>query len=202
MHLTAADILHELLLYGILPTWILAGFGDYLCHRTTRISTTSGVKESLLHWLMVLELGIPILLAMFFEITGLVLAIMLIGLVLHYVTSLWDLRVAYHSPRDLLPIEQHIHSYQEMLPIFGFICVVVVHWKQALALLGLGPQPADFSLRYTPYYWETGYAPWLLGAVVCFVLVPYGEELLRCLRHRKAGMRTVPYRIFGRSPAT
>lgn len=180
-----AILAHGFLLYVILPAWILAGIGDYLCHRATQISRTSGVKESLIHWLMLVEIGIPILLGLFFEINALVIAIMLLALALHYATGLWDLRYAYRSPRKITPLEQHVHSYQEILPLVGFSFIALLHPEQFMALFSLGTEAADFSLRYKSVYWESGYAPGLLAAVFCFVLLPYAEEFLRCMRHRK-----------------
>ena len=32
------DVIIKLLLYFILPLWLLAGFADYLCHRASRIA--------------------------------------------------------------------------------------------------------------------------------------------------------------------
>ncbi|MCP1436612.1 hypothetical protein J3D56_000048 [Erwinia persicina] len=32
------------LLYFVLPVWLIAGFADYLCHRATNIETTAGLK--------------------------------------------------------------------------------------------------------------------------------------------------------------
>src|SRR5690606_36994995 len=55
------------LLYFLLPLWLLAGFADWLCHRRARISLNAGPKESLLHLLMLLEVSVPLLLALFFE---------------------------------------------------------------------------------------------------------------------------------------
>jgi hypothetical protein len=174
-----------LLLYAILPLWVVAGVGDYLCHRASQISTTSGVKEALIHWLMLVEIGVPILLGLFFEVNALILLIMLIGLIVHYATGLWDLYYAYESPRAITPLEQHIHSYQEMLPITGFAMIVLINWEQFLALLGGGNQAADFTLRYKSILWESGYAPVMLAVIFCCVILPYGEELLRCVRARK-----------------
>jgi hypothetical protein len=37
------------LMYFVLPSWLAAGFADYLCHHAASIETTSGWKESLLH---------------------------------------------------------------------------------------------------------------------------------------------------------
>ena len=53
-----AVALEAVLLYGVLPLWLLAGFGDWLCHRVQRIEHSTGLKESLLHLAMIAELGI------------------------------------------------------------------------------------------------------------------------------------------------
>ena len=41
-----------ILMYFVLPVWLLAGFADWLCHRACQIDTTTRVKESLIHPLM------------------------------------------------------------------------------------------------------------------------------------------------------
>jgi hypothetical protein len=51
-----ALLLQKVLLYGVLPLWMLAGFGDWLCHRVEHIEHTAGTKESALHWAMLAEL--------------------------------------------------------------------------------------------------------------------------------------------------
>ena len=50
----------SILLYFILPLWLAAGFADYLCHRASRIETTAGYKESLIHLLMFAEVALPL----------------------------------------------------------------------------------------------------------------------------------------------
>ena len=44
------DAARILLLYVVLPAWVLAGFGDYLCHRALRIEHANGIRETVLHW--------------------------------------------------------------------------------------------------------------------------------------------------------
>jgi hypothetical protein len=75
-----ADITRNILMYFILPLWLAAGFADYLCHRAAHIEQTSGVKESILHLLQFVEMGIPILAAMFLEINALVILVMIVFL--------------------------------------------------------------------------------------------------------------------------
>ena len=37
-----AEILKAMLMYFILPVWLIAGVADWLCHRASSIETTSG----------------------------------------------------------------------------------------------------------------------------------------------------------------
>jgi hypothetical protein len=49
-----------ILMYFLLPIWLAAGFADWLCHRASHIEFTTGAKESLIHLLMFVELGVPL----------------------------------------------------------------------------------------------------------------------------------------------
>ncbi|UYG07195.1 hypothetical protein [Halomonas sp. M4R1S46] len=60
------SLLIQVLLYVFLPLWGIAGFVDWCCHRATRIEATSGLKESLVHSLMGVQVGIPILLCLLY----------------------------------------------------------------------------------------------------------------------------------------
>jgi hypothetical protein len=59
------DVAVNVLMYFVLPLWLLAGFADYLCHRVAQIENTTGAKESVIHLLMFAEMGIPVLAAIF-----------------------------------------------------------------------------------------------------------------------------------------
>ena len=54
------ELLQTFLLWGVYPAWLLAGAGDYLCHRRTDIEHTSGAKESWLHLAQFLTLLIAL----------------------------------------------------------------------------------------------------------------------------------------------
>jgi hypothetical protein len=56
------------MLYFMLPLWIVPGFLDYLSHRKTKIETTSGTQESIIHALMTTEAGIPVVMGLLLEI--------------------------------------------------------------------------------------------------------------------------------------
>ena len=186
MHGTAT-LVHYYLLFFILPLWIAAGFIDYLWHRRTDISATSGAKEAALHLLMVMEIGIPLLMALLFEINALILTVMLVALVVHEATGFWDLIYAHRSPREVLPVEQHAHSFLEVLPLMAVSFVIFLNWEEFLALLGLGPRQPDFSLRFKTDYWGTWYGVALVAAAFLFSVLPFVEELWRCLRRPDGG---------------
>jgi hypothetical protein len=48
--------------------WLLAGVADWACHRRTGLERTTGVKESLLHLLMIAQVGLGVLAVLFLEI--------------------------------------------------------------------------------------------------------------------------------------
>ncbi|HTJ55064.1 MAG TPA: diguanylate cyclase, partial [Nitrosospira sp.] len=122
-----------ILLYFILPLWLLAGCADWLCHRASHIERTTGAKESLLHLLMFAELGLPLLAAIFLQINAGIIAIMIVAFFIHEATALWDVSYAV-TARDVTPIEQHVHSFLEMIPLMAILFVVSRHWDQFLAL--------------------------------------------------------------------
>ena len=177
-----AQAAQNVLMYFVLPLWLVAGFADYLCHRAARIETTSGAKESLLHLAQLAQMGVAILAAMFFEINALVILIMIVCFVLHEATALWDVSYA-HATREITPVEQHVHSFLEMLPLLALVLIAVLHWPQFLSLFGFGPEAARFELvvkQGEPPSWT--YVITILVLVVLFEVLPYLEELLRGLR--------------------
>jgi hypothetical protein len=177
----AGLLLRNSLIFFILPLWIVAGLSDYLLHRRTRIEENAGTRESLLHVLQLSLVGIPALFALLLDINALVLLIMLVGLVLHEIAALWDLYYA-SSRRDISPLEQHVHSFLEVLPLMALSFVTVMYWNQFAALVGIGPEAARFELRPKSHPLPTLHLVALLGGVACFVVLPFAEELWRCLR--------------------
>jgi hypothetical protein len=167
--------------YFLLPLWITAGFSDYLCHRATNIATTSGPKESLLHLLQFAEMGVAVLAAMFFEINSFVLLLMVICFLLHEATALWDLSYA-SSTREITALEQHVHSFLEMLPLMGLTLVAILNWGQFLALFGLGNERPDFGISFRTGEPSWSYVLTMLGLVLVFELLPYLEELARGIK--------------------
>ncbi len=169
--------LRTLLVFGLFPAWLAAGFADWLCHRASAIERTSGARESRLHFLLHLEIAVPLVLALFFEINALLLAIMTVAVLAHIATSLWDTRRA-QPLRYISPLEQHVHSWLEMLPVFALIIVILLH-RGAIAAPEWTLQPRVNDLP------GGAVATTLILLAAAFALI--GEEWFRPVRvsHRR-----------------
>lgn len=177
------DVIRTLLMFFILPLWLVAGFADYLCHRAAHIERTSGWKESALHLLQFAEMAVPVLAGLFLQINAGIIVVMIVCLILHEATAIWDVRYAT-ATRDVSPIEQHVHSFLEMLPLMGLLLVVALYWEQFIALFGFGEANFAIALKSEPLPWL--YVTAMLGATLLFEFLPYIEELIRGLRQQSS----------------
>ncbi|WP_029592160.1 hypothetical protein [Franconibacter pulveris] len=182
MHQTDPTML--ILLYFVLPVWLLAGISDWLCHRRTHIEATTGVKETLIHILMFIEVGVPLLAALLLQVNALLIGVMIVCFFLHEATALWDVSYAV-TAREVSPVEQHVHSFLEMVPLMALLLVIARHWEQFLALFGAGPAQADYSLSLKEEMLPMGYIVAIFSAILLLELLPYFEELKRCWKNRK-----------------
>jgi hypothetical protein len=176
--------IHILIGWFILPLWFAAGFADYLFHRRTHIEWNSGVRESVTHHLMLAEVGLPLIMAVFFRIDAGLILIFIVCFVAHEITGNFDIRFAENHGRDVSPTEDQVHSVLEILPLTAALLVILPHFGQALALVGAGSEHADFSIALKE---PPGWRQMLItaGALIFFVLGPYTEETIRCLRVRR-----------------
>lgn len=175
------EVLRGMLMYFVLPIWLVAGFADYLCHRATHIEKTSGWRESVLHLAQFAEMAVPVLAALFLEITSGVILMMMAFLVLHEATAIWDVRYA-STRREVSPTEQHVHSFLEMLPLTGLLLVIALHWPAFAALFGYGMPDFSFTLKQVPL--PLPYILVMLALTALFEFLPFLEELIRGLRYR------------------
>lgn len=176
-----AHLLERLLLGALLPVWMLAGLADWACHRHERIEASAGWKESALHLLMIGELGLAVVLLLWCQVTATVLLLVLAACVLHEITLWCDLTYA-STKRIIPPIEQWVHGLQMGLPWLGLLTLCIVYRGQSLAILGLGPEAADWALRLRDPPVPTGAKIAVLAGAVLVVVLPFLQELRRCLR--------------------
>jgi hypothetical protein len=180
--------LHTLILpfmvWGLLPVWVLAGIADYLLHRRTAIERTSGLKECALHVLQAAQVGVPLLAGLFLEINSLVLVVIIVCVAAHTLTALWD--TAYTTPRRFIsPLEQHVHSHLEYIPIVAATLVVLLYWEPFIGLFGVGRTTASFSMHLKERPVPT---PWLVAVLASVFLVQGSllvEETLRTWRAKR-----------------
>lgn len=170
-----------ILLYAVMPAWLLAGICDWWRHCATDIEHTSGVRESALHLLMYFEGGIAVLAGLFLEINALMLVLFFLLLIAHEATAWWDVSYANHR-REITPVEQHIHAFLEILPFLAFALVCILHWDQWTSLFAAGA-PVDFSIARKKAPLPPGFTGMVL-AVAALEIVLYGQEFYRCLKER------------------
>jgi len=179
-----ASAMRRLTAYFIFPMWLGAGFVDYLWHRRTRIETTSGLKEALIHSLMMAEACPVVLPAMFFEINSSVLRLMIAGSLIHELTVLGDLRLT--APHRPIPAgEQITHTFLEMPPFLVTAAAICTHWDQFLALLGRARARRGFHLERPPV--PLSEMALMFAAIALLGALPHFDELRRCWRARQAG---------------
>lgn len=175
----------DILVYVVLPLWVIAGFADYLCHRATHVERATGARESAIHWLMLGEAAVPILAAVYLKVDATVILVMFVALAAHEWTSHVDLQIAKRT-RTVTVTEQQIHSLLEVLPFTAMLLVLILHWTQLQALFGAGPEHTDWRivLKPLPSLAEVG-PPGL--AFLLLAVLPYLEELIRGLRAERRG---------------
>jgi hypothetical protein len=168
------------LLYFFMPLWFVPGLADWYWHKKTKIETTSGTFESLTHAVMMSAVGIPVTAALFFDINALVLVMMMAGVVVHEGVSYVDVSYARRR-REVPAIEQHTHSFLEMLPFMGTSMMICLRPKQFAAIFGRG-EPARWKLEPKNPALTARYVTAVLACVGAFVVLPYAEEFVRCYR--------------------
>jgi hypothetical protein len=187
--LTTDQLLVNLILYGLLPLWGITGFIDWCCHRATGIERTSGLRESLVHSLMGVQLGIPILLCLLFQVNVMILLVCIAAFVAHEIVAHYD--VHYSAPLRRISIwEVHVHNYMATIPLYLLMLIMVINWEIVLKLVSF-EWAGQFELERVPTpHGSSSYLRGYLTFMALLCVLPYVEENLRCLRTRgKAPMR-------------
>jgi hypothetical protein len=132
---------------------------------------------------MMAEVGAPIALTLLCEVNPLLLAVQLGATAAHEATAVWDVRTAHDSDREIKPVEQHVHSFLESLPFSALASLACLYPEQVGSLLrgGRGDRNAwRLVLRKRPL--PRSYLAGIAAGVFACVVLPYAEELLRCVR--------------------
>jgi hypothetical protein len=178
---------YVLLLYVVIPCWIVAGFLDWLLHRRSNISTTSGPLESVFHLLLLIEVGLPLTILLLCEVTAVTLLLLLFGSVLHSVTVLCDTTYA-SSKRLITPLEQSVHAYLEVLPYTALLLLASAHWpivKEIGEAVQREVRQEYWGLRWRNPPLSSAYLVGLFTSAATFAVLPYIEELFRGLHAQR-----------------
>ncbi len=168
----------------VVPLWIAAGLADWACHRSSGIECTSGLPENLVHWFLFLQMGVAVAAAALLQVNTGVVALVLAAFVVHEFTVWLELR--YTVPRrNVRPVEQVVHSFQELLALTMALLLAVVAWDDVQALWG--PGTADWSLRWKEQPLPAGALAAGAAAAALFNALPLLQETRSCLRARRAG---------------
>jgi hypothetical protein len=173
--MSVQTLLETLLLWGIYPLWLLAGAGDYVCHRRTDIEHTSGSAESWFHLFQFLALLVAIAAGALLERNVVVFGVMIVAVLAHSVLAYLD--VSYtDGRRRISPFEQLVHGFMDVLPLVAVAIFGVLHWQ------AIGAGLSRLSLALVPL--DAGRL-WLLASFTLLAGVPILEELARTLRYRR-----------------
>ncbi|MCE9672874.1 hypothetical protein LY474_34215 [Myxococcus stipitatus] len=190
----------RVLLYFMLPAWLVPGVVDWVWHRRTDIEHTSGAGESLIHCLMMTEVGVPVLMGLLMEINPLTLSIMLGHSLVHEATAFADVAYAVNHQRDVQPREQHTHSFLEVLPFMAVSSIVCLHWDQFLAIWGVGGRKGRWRFALKKQRLPARYLRVILAAIGATIALPYANELWRCVRAQRRGEALPPWKVGPREP--
>lgn len=191
----------RMLLYVMLPAWMVPGFVDWAYHRRTNIEHTSGTGEAVIHCMMLTQVGVPVMMGLLLEINPLTLSLMMGHTVVHAATAFADVSYAVNHHRDLAPGEQHTHSFLEVLPVMALSSIICLHWDQFLAIWGIGGRKGRWRFALKKHRLPEGYLRNSLLALTATIVLPYANELYRCIRAQRRRAASNPGRIPPPKPA-
>ncbi|NTX01517.1 MULTISPECIES: hypothetical protein [unclassified Myxococcus] len=190
----------RVLLYFMLPAWLVPGVVDWVWHKRTDIEHTSGAGESLIHCLMMTEVGVPVMMGLLMEINPLTLSVMLGHSLAHEATAFADVAYAINHQRDVEPREQHTHSFLEVLPFMAVSSIVCLHWDQFLAIWGIGGRKGRWRFALKKQRLPAGYLRNILLGIGATIVLPYANELWRCIRAQRRGEALPPWKVAPHEP--
>ena len=138
--------IESLLYWGLIPAWGVPGLVDWWYHRRSQIERPDhgGVRESLIHSLMLAENGLAVGLALLADVNPAALAVMTAAAVVHEATAHRDVALANGSARRVAAGEQQTHSFLETLPFVLVGLLAASHWPR---LRSTWRQPSSWRLQ-------------------------------------------------------
>lgn len=178
-----SKLLFNLVLYACLPLWLIFGGLDWYCHKRSKIETTTGIKESMYHAIMGVQVGIPVFLGLYFEINVLLLLLMFGVLIAHEWVAHRDVSYALNT-REISVLEIHVHSFLECLPFVIVMLIICINWPAFVDLITFNwGGHLQLVLKAEPL--QKSYIAAYVGLMLFADIIPFVEELYRCWRHRK-----------------
>ncbi|KLJ01663.1 hypothetical protein [Luteimonas sp. FCS-9] len=110
--------------------WLVAGLGDFVCHRRQCLAQTSGVAESTMHLLQLALLGAAVMIWLAFGPSLAALGFQVLLVCAHAAAGYVDTRIAYRT-RAIPPVEQHLHSVLDMAPWIALAVLFASEGAQA-----------------------------------------------------------------------
>lgn len=163
----------------VYPLWLAAGAADVLVHRRDRIEQRAGSRESALHVLQCAQMGVPVLLVLFLDVTAPVFLACAAMVAVHAYTSWRDTRLA-DRVRHVGPLEQKIHVALDALPWIALALVAVLHADALRGLVADGA--ADWGLRARTEAFAPAVVVTVLASSALFGFLPSLLEYLRARR--------------------
>lgn len=128
--------LYYLIAYGFYPAWLLAGAGDYWCHRRSAIERTSGQIESRYHLAQFATIAIIVLGIALFEGSAALFVIVIAAGLAHTSLSYFDVRFT-EKRRYISPLEQHVHAVLDVIPLAAIALWIVLEWRDGAGTWGI-----------------------------------------------------------------
>jgi hypothetical protein len=174
-----------LILYVLLPIWTIAGALDWWCHRRTKIEENSGLRESIIHSIMGIQVGLPIIACLVFEVNVLLMLFCFFVLITHEYVAHQD--IVYATPlRRISHLETHVHSYLSTVPFYLISLIVVRRWDTFIKMITLDwSGEMSLVLRQEPIGGTPYYLPYYLAFAFCIGVIPYIEENIRCWNYHR-----------------
>jgi hypothetical protein len=180
-----ATLVLNVILYVLLPLWGIAGIVDWWCHRNTEIEKTSGLKEAYVHCLMGVQICIPLVLSLVFEVNVMIMLMCFLSLIAHEIVAHYDVHFAT-GKREISIWEIHAHNYLATLPFFLLLLIIVRKWEVFLDTVTLNWGGGfGFQWREEPLGATGNYAVIYMVTMGIFVVFPYMQEWWRCYSYER-----------------